>query len=177
MPSLHVQKLRGSRRQHSYIIILPSFSALPRDTALRTWHRDGNQNVEQLPFLLLLQKPPIEDKEIEMDSGNKSDYRRVQIDRKPSCQPPPTLGKARNNSACNEVVLKRFPAALLQLADRLYSARLCGWWWITICSQWHQSWVNRPKIQIWSRNNCEVSYWGKKHYYRCFLIKRFMRMC
>lgn len=61
-----------------------------------------------------------------MDSGNKSDYRRVQIDRKPSCQPPPTLGKARNNSACNEVVLKRFPAALLQLADRLYSARLCG---------------------------------------------------
>lgn len=54
-----------------------------------------------------------------MDPGNKSDYRRVQIDRKPSCQPPPTLGKARNNSACNEVVLKRFPAALLQLADRL----------------------------------------------------------
>lgn len=59
-----------------------------------------------------------------MDPGNKSDYRRVQIDRKPSCQPPPTLGKARNNSACNEVVLKRFPAALLQLANRLYSAVL-----------------------------------------------------
>lgn len=56
-----------------------------------------------------------------MDPGNKSDYRRVQIDRKPSCQPPPTLGKARNNSACNEAVLKRFPAALLQLADRLHS--------------------------------------------------------
>lgn len=73
----------------------------------------------------LANPPPREDEEIEMDSGNKSDYRRVQIDRKPSCQPPPTLGKARNNSACNEVVLKRFPAALLQLADRLYSARLC----------------------------------------------------
>lgn len=57
-----------------------------------------------------------------MDPGNKSDYRRVQIDRKPSCQPPPTLGKAGNNSVCNAVVLKRFPAALLQLADRLCSA-------------------------------------------------------
>lgn len=75
----------------------------------RTWHRDcraSHRYIEQLPFLL----------EIEMDLGNKSDYRRVQIDRKPSCQPPPTLGKARNNSACNEAVLKRFPAALLQLA-------------------------------------------------------------
>lgn len=75
-------------------------------------------------FLLLLKK----DEEIEMDPGNKSDYRRVQIDRKPSCQPPPTLGKARNNSACNEAVLKRFPAALLQLADRLSSAWLCCRW-------------------------------------------------
>lgn len=60
-----------------------------------------------------------EDEEIEMDPGNKSDYRRVQIDRKPSSQHPPTLGKARNNSACNEVVLKRFPAALQQLGYTL----------------------------------------------------------
>lgn len=89
--------------------------------------------------------------------GNKSDYRRVQINRKPSCQPPPTLGKARNNSACNDVTLKRFPAALLQLADRLYSAWLCCWWWITTCSQWHQFCVKRPKIQIWSENESEVS--------------------
>lgn len=54
-----------------------------------------------------------------MNPGNKRDYRRVQINRKPSSQHPPTLGKARNNSACNEVVLKRFPAALQQLGYTL----------------------------------------------------------
>lgn len=59
-----------------------------------------------------------------MEPGNKSDYKRVQIDRKPSCQPPPTLGRARNNSVSNEVALKRFPALLLQLADRLGSVQL-----------------------------------------------------
>lgn len=97
------------------------------------------------------------DEEIEMEPGNKSDYRRVQIDRKPSCQPPPTLGKARNNSACKEVVLKRFPAALLQLADRLCSARLCCWWWITTCSQWWRFCVKRLEIQTWSGDECEMS--------------------
>lgn len=61
-----------------------------------------------------------------MDPGNKNDYRRVQIDRKPSSQPPPTLGKARNNSACNDVVLKRFPAALQQLGSTLLGCAVDG---------------------------------------------------
>lgn len=103
----------------------------------------------QSPSLLPSFAKKREDEEIEMDPGNKSDYRRVQINRKPSCQPPPTLGKARNNSACNDVVLKRFPAALLQPADRLYTAWLCCRWWITTCSKWHQFYVERPKRWMW----------------------------
>lgn len=128
----------------------------------RTCHSDcvrtSQLSVKQLSFLLLLKN----DEAIKMDPGNKSDYRRVQIDRKPSCQPPPTLGKARNNSTCNEAALKRFPAALLQWADRLYSAWLCCWWWITEYSQWHQFCTVRLKGLTWSVNECEVCFkWEK----------------
>lgn len=48
--------------------------------------------------------------EMVSDPGNNSDHRRVQIDRKPSCQPPPTPRKAGNNCAHTQR-LKRLPAA------------------------------------------------------------------
>lgn len=59
---------------------------------------------------------------MERDPGTKNDYRRAQIDRKPSSQPPPTLGKARNNSVqwgCVEEVPSSSSAAMLRLAVML----------------------------------------------------------
>lgn len=90
---------------------------------------------------------------------SKRDYRGVQINRKPSCQLPP-LGRARNNSVCNEVVMKRFPPALLQQVDRLHFASPCCWRWITSCSLWHQFCVNtEPKTQTWCGINVSTRVW------------------
>lgn len=115
-----------TKRQHLYMVD-PAFLCCPetQPLGLGAGAVVGLATNTQSPSLLPSLAKKREDEEIEMDPGNKSDYRRVQINRKPSCQPPPTLGKARNNSACNDVVQKRFPAALLQLADRLCAAWLC----------------------------------------------------
>lgn len=68
------------------MVVLPSFSV------------SGFSTYDLLPIYTAASlSKTTEDEEIEMDPGNKSDYRRVQIDRKPSSQHPPTLGKARNN--------------------------------------------------------------------------------
>lgn len=48
---------------------------------------------------------------------------RLQIDRKQSCQTPPTFGTARNNSGRNKAAFKRFPATSLQLSRQ---ALLCS---------------------------------------------------
>lgn len=82
--------------------------------------------------------------------GQKSDYRKVQIDKKLLCHFPPTLGKAGNNSARSAAVLKRFPTTSLQLAKRLNSAQLHSWTWIDEYSLWRQFTATRLEGLKWS---------------------------
>lgn len=104
---------------------------------------------------------------------SKRDYRGVQINRKPSCQLPP-LGRARNNSVCNEVVMKRFPPVLLQRVDWLHFASPRCWRWITSCSPWHQFCVNtEPKTQTWCGINVSSWVWRE----RSVIIRAVRKLC
>lgn len=86
-----------------------------------------------------------------MERTSKSDYSRVQIDWKPSCPPPPTLGKAGNN--CNVVALKSFPgrsaAANLRGFARprllLLLLPMVTHYTLSMASRL----LKRPKIQTW----------------------------